>query len=70
MNNDTLTTKEFVKILCKTQSDEEIRKYILVFKETPLIGLFNTGRTWFDLEEKTFVKYLKKFDRKEISFYL
>jgi hypothetical protein len=22
------------------------------------------------LEEKTFVKYLKKFDRKEISFYL
>jgi hypothetical protein len=70
MKTKEIKSHVLVKKVCKLGSDDDIRSLINQFKQTPFIGLFDTGKTWFTVHEKYFVKYLKKFGRMDLSHYL
>jgi hypothetical protein len=64
----TLTTREFVKKVCKEGSDESITSLIQEWKTERFPSFVESStETWFDVTEKYFKKYLKMFGRTNIS---
>jgi hypothetical protein len=63
-----LTTREYVKKVCKESSDKEITLLIQQSKTERFPSFVETSTdTWFDVTEKYFKKYLKMFGRTNIS---
>ena len=61
---NTLTTKQFVKKVCKEGSDESITSLIQKWKTERFPSFDESStETWFDLTEIYFKKYLKVFGR-------
>jgi len=59
----TLTTREFVKKVCKESSDEQIISLIELWKIEKFPSFFEPSQTWFEVTENYFKKYLKMFGR-------
>jgi hypothetical protein len=66
-NKKVLSMEEFVMKVCQFGTDESIYQVIEQHKNQSLVGLFDSGTTWYDVSKDYFKKYLDMFGRTNIS---
>jgi hypothetical protein len=62
-----MSIEEYVEKVCSDASDKGLVDVIQFLKDTPFVGLFDNGQTYYDIAKEYFPKYLKKYGRKNIT---
>jgi hypothetical protein len=66
-NKKVLSMEEFVMKVCQYGTDQSIYQVIEQYKNQPLVGLFDSETSWYDVSKDYFKKYLEMFGRTNIS---